>query len=76
MATVGEQLQTLRQLKELPRPATVDLSRKSIINEVLAWGEENNATAEETAIHFLQENPDVWKAWVPDETAEKIQSGL
>lgn len=48
----------------------------SIINEVLAWGEENNATAEETAIHFLQENPDVWKAWVPDETAEKIQSGL
>ena len=28
---IGEQLQTLQQLKELPRPTTIDLSRRSIL---------------------------------------------
>ena len=35
---IGEQLQTLQQLKDLPRPAVVDLSRRSILNEIL-WSD-------------------------------------
>ena len=35
---IGEQLQSLQQLKDLPRPTQVDLSRRSIMNEVL-WSD-------------------------------------
>ena len=31
---IGENLETLQQLKELPRPCKVDLGRRSILNEV------------------------------------------
>ena len=35
---IGESLQSLQQLKELPRPAKVDLTRRSVLNEVL-WSD-------------------------------------
>jgi len=35
---IGEQVQTLKQLKELPRPAVIDLSRRSVLNEIL-WSD-------------------------------------
>jgi len=35
---IGESLQSLQQLRDLPRPTRVDLSRRSILNEVL-WSD-------------------------------------
>ena len=32
---IGERLQSLQQLRELPRPSRVDLSQKTVLSEVL-----------------------------------------
>ena len=36
------------------------------------WMNENNATVEEAAIHFLNTWPGVWTAWVPEEVAQRV----
>ncbi len=45
-------------------------------NNFLLWMSENEATEEETAIHFLDEHPDIWTSWVTDEIAGKVQEAL
>ncbi|WP_299437835.1 ABC transporter substrate-binding protein [uncultured Rhodospira sp.] len=47
-----------------------------VINAVLAWQEDSQATAEGAAVHFLQEYPDVWTGWVPADVAEKVKAAL
>lgn len=46
------------------------------ISTVLAWGDDNGATPEETAVHFLKEYPQIWTAWVPADVADKVKAGL
>jgi len=46
------------------------------VNTLLAWKDENQATGEETAYYFLENNEDVWSAWVEPEVAEKIRAAL
>ena len=36
------------------------------------WMNENNATVEEAAIHFLNTWPGIWTAWVPEEVAQRV----
>ena len=42
------------------------------MNTVLAWQEENNASADETAVYFLTNYSDVWSGWVNDAAREKL----
>lgn len=44
----------------------------SVLSELLAWQEENSASAEEAAVYFLTNQPDVWSAWLNDEAREKL----
>ena len=46
-----------------------------IMSGILAWMNENNANAEEGAVHFLTTMPDVWSDWINDEARENL-SGL
>lgn len=46
------------------------------ISTVLAWGDDNSATPEEVAIHFLKEYETIWTAWVPADVAEKVKASL
>ncbi|MCB2093827.1 MAG: ABC transporter substrate-binding protein [Rhodobacteraceae bacterium] len=46
------------------------------ISTVLAWGDDNGATSEETAVHFLKDYPQVWTTWVPADVAERVKAGL
>jgi glycine betaine/proline transport system substrate-binding protein len=46
------------------------------ISAVLAWGDDNSATPEEVAVHFLKENEEIWTAWVPAEVAAKVKASL
>ena len=46
------------------------------VNELLAWMADNQATGEEAAIHFLENNEDVWADWVSPEVAEKVKAAL
>lgn len=42
------------------------------MNSLLAWKEENNATTEETAVYFLQNNSDEWAGWLNDDARSKL----
>lgn len=44
----------------------------SILNEMLAWQEENSASAEEVAVQFLTTRSDVWSQWINDGAKEKL----
>ncbi len=46
------------------------------VNGVMAWMTDNQATGEDGARHFLEQNEDLWKAWVSPEAAEKIKAAL
>jgi glycine betaine/proline transport system substrate-binding protein len=42
------------------------------MGEVLAWMEENNASADEAAVYFLTNYSDVWSTWINDDAKEKL----
>ena len=46
------------------------------VNELLAWMEEDQATGDEGAKHFLRTKEDVWTKWVPADVAEKIKAAV
>lgn len=46
------------------------------INELSAYMEDNDATAEETAIYYLQTYEDDWTQWVTEEAAENVRAQL
>jgi len=52
------------------------MSKVSFTNEqmgsVLAWKEDNKASADEAAAHFLTTYSDVWKNWLNDEASKKL----
>ena len=45
-------------------------------NRALAYLNENQATMEEAAVWFLREYPDVWRSWVDEETARRVEAAL
>ncbi len=46
------------------------------MNGVLAWMEDNNASAEEGAVYFLSNNKDVWADWLSDDARAKLSALL
>ncbi|MBT9385997.1 glycine/betaine ABC transporter substrate-binding protein [Pseudooceanicola sp. CBS1P-1] len=58
-------------------PAETDFFRHmtfktATMSGLLAWQDENNASAEETAVHFITSNPDVWADWLDDDAKAKL----
>jgi len=45
-------------------------------SEALAFMQENDASAEEAARHFLETRGDVWRSWVPADVAERVAAAL
>jgi glycine betaine/proline transport system substrate-binding protein len=45
------------------------------MSSLLAWMDENNANAEETAVYFLRNYQDTWSGWLNDAARENL-SGL
>lgn len=43
---------------------------------LLAWQDENNASAEEVAVQFLSTQQDVWSGWINDDAKEKLSALL
>jgi len=46
------------------------------MNALLAWQEDNQATAEGAALHFLETQADLWTQWVPEDVVEKVRAAL
>lgn len=61
------------QIAELMR--NVSFSNQTM-NDLLKWQNANNATADETAVHFLTEYPDVWAGWLNAEAKDRLASLL
>jgi glycine betaine/proline transport system substrate-binding protein len=58
-------------------PSVTDLMRNlaftnTQMGEVLAWKEDNNASADEAAVQFLTNYKDVWPAWLGEEATAKL----
>jgi glycine betaine/proline transport system substrate-binding protein len=47
-----------------------------MVSEMLAYMQENEEKPEDAALYFLKEKPDVWKAWVPEKVAERVEAAL
>jgi len=45
------------------------------MSSLLAWQDENNASAEEAAVYFLQNNTEAWSGWINDAARQNL-SGL
>lgn len=45
-------------------------------NAALAFMKENDATMDEAAVWFLETYPDLWKTWVPEDVAAKVEAAL
>ncbi len=46
------------------------------MSAVLAWKDENNASAEEAAVYFLTTYTDLWRDWLSDEARERLAKVL
>ena len=46
------------------------------VNKLMAWMTDNQASGEDGAKHFLEENKDLWTKWVTPEAADKIEAAL
>lgn len=47
-----------------------------VMNAILAWSDENNASAEEAAVYFLSNYQDVWSEWINEEARERLSALL
>ena len=49
---------------------------RDAVSKLVAWGDDNKADAEDTAVHFLKTNEDIWTKWVSPEIAAKVKASL
>lgn len=45
-----------------------------VMNALLSWQEENKATADETAVHFLTTYKDIWPNWLSGDAKTKVSA--
>jgi glycine betaine/proline transport system substrate-binding protein len=61
-------------------PANAYLERRrwdhTTVNALLAWMQDQQATGEDGARHFLKTRPEVWKPWVDATVARKVEAAL
>lgn len=50
--------------------------KNDVVNKVVAWMTDNQATGEEGAKHFLKQNEALWTGWVSPDAAKKIKAAL
>lgn len=48
----------------------------SVVNSLLSWMTDNQATGDDGARYFLENNKDIWSVWVSPEAAAKIEAAL
>ena len=48
----------------------------ALMGEILAWQEEQKASADEAAVYFLTTHKDVWGSWINDEAKTKLSALL
>lgn len=71
---------TTDQFRRSDPAAFAYLSKRSwsnrTINRLMAWTNDNQASAQEGAMYFLRTNEELWSTWVAPEAAEKLKNFL
>lgn len=62
-------------------PVAVDYVSKrqwsnTILNSLLLWMADNQATGDEAALYFLQNYEDIWSSWVPENVLSRVKAAL
>lgn len=68
------------RFKKAAGPAYDYLSKRgwhnATVNALLAWMQDNQASGEDGAKHFLKTQPEIWTAWVTPDVAAKVKAAL
>ena len=48
----------------------------TLLGFLIYWQDENNASTEEAAVHYLQNNQDTWGEWLNDSARENLSELL
>lgn len=48
----------------------------NVMNTVLAWGVDSQAGGPEMARYFMENYKDLWKSWLPEDVANKVEAAL
>ncbi len=59
------------EIAELMGKVSFDIG---LLSSVLAWQEENSASAEEAAVYFLTTQSNVWSQWINDDARAKLSA--
>lgn len=51
-------------------------TNSALVSEMLSYMQAQDKNAEETAVYFLKNKPDVWKKWVPNDVAQRVEQSL
>lgn len=74
---IGVNTEFATQAPELIRFLTAYETSNRLVSEALAYLEtERGATAEDAALFFLRQHPDIWTGWVPDDVAARVNAAL
>lgn len=49
---------------------------KAVVDDTLGWLEREEKEPDEAAMYFLKQHADVWKTWVPEDVAQRVQAAL
>jgi glycine betaine/proline transport system substrate-binding protein len=74
--TVGVNTEFMKSAPKLIEFLTHYETSNAMVSEMLAYMQENEEKPEDAALYFLKEKPDVWKAWVPEKAAERVEAAL
>ena len=48
----------------------------AVIDGTLGWIEVEKKEVEEAVPYFFKQHPEVWRAWVPEDVANRVQAAL
>lgn len=48
----------------------------ALVSSMLSYMQEKDKNAEETAIYFLKNKPEIWQKWVPQDVAKRVAQSL
>lgn len=73
---VGVHIDMLEQAPDVVEFLKNYETSSKLTEEALQYMEKNDASSDEAAIWWMNENEDLWTSWVSDEVAEKVKEAL
>ncbi|MDX1654893.1 MAG: glycine betaine ABC transporter substrate-binding protein, partial [Candidatus Competibacteraceae bacterium] len=73
---VGVNSDFAQQAPQLTRFLDEYQTTADLVSQMLAYMQDNEASEQEAALHFLRTRPEIWHNWVPEEVARRVEQSL